>query len=92
MRLIDADALDFSFDRRIFGEADEHYTRGADGAISIVNSAQMVDAIEVIRCKDCKHKGGTHLYTDKIYCKRLSCYMEENDFCSYGERGMKEGA
>lgn len=43
MRLIDANKLDFSFDRRIFGEADENYARGADDAIGVVNAAPTIN-------------------------------------------------
>lgn len=45
MRLIDADKLNFSFDRRVFGEVDENYIRGADDAISVVNNAKTVEDV-----------------------------------------------
>lgn len=49
-----------------------------------------VDAVEVVRCKDCKHHGGV-VYGNR--CKKWSSYhagltyfTDANDFCSYGER------
>lgn len=45
MRLIDADALDFGFDRRVFGEDDENYIRGADDAIGVVMAAPTIDPV-----------------------------------------------
>lgn len=51
-----------------------------------------VDAVEVVRCKDCKH----YEYSDRL--ERLVCGyhrgwwvgMNENDYCSYGERKDNE--
>ena len=85
MRLIDADAF-FSE----FGELDkEPY-----------NNAPTVDAVEVVRCKDCKW------FDESIYpelrptrfCYRLKnnkgvhigYNWDGNDFCSYGERREDE--
>lgn len=82
MRLIDADALDFGFDRRCFCEADEGFVRGADEAIAVVENAPTVDAVEIVRCKDCtewdeKERECSHWYG-----------FRENDFCSYGVAKM----
>jgi hypothetical protein len=49
-----------------------------------------VDAVEVVRCKDCK-KCGVLEHIGKLYCKEpmgcLGCVQTEpNNFCSYGER------
>lgn len=47
-----------------------------------------VDAVPVVRCKDCKY-----WYRDRANIHRGDCleivpeaWMNENDFCSYGER------
>lgn len=48
-RLIDADNLDFTFDRRCFSEGDTQYVRGADDAIEVVNNAPTIDAVPVVR-------------------------------------------
>ena len=45
-----------------------------------------VEAVEVVRCKDCKHR-------DTVICPMSATYEDypwkdtrDNDFCSYGER------
>lgn len=42
-----------------------------------VENAPTVDAVPVVRCKDCKHHR---------YCCRGSIPMDDNGFCSAGER------
>lgn len=47
------------------------------------------DVVEVVRCKDCKHRGWVqepcHGKTVH-YCKLTETGVKDNDFCSYGER------
>ena len=91
-RLIEANALKQMFDER---EADDVELYGgfhivecfpADDAKEIVDKCPTVDAVEVVRCKDCKHYGRIKgllglrcdLQGEQIWCK--------DDFCSYGER------
>lgn len=72
-------------------------------AIRLLNDMPTVDAVPVVRCKDCKHfknYGKTSLLIDGKnikagWCHRRARYDEEyrmppDGFCSYGER--KEGA
>ncbi len=53
----------------------------------LIKEAPAVDAVEVVRCKDCDHGHGTSR-EGIVYC----CYhgkmiqMKSSDFCSYGER------
>jgi hypothetical protein len=62
-----------------------------------VKTAPAVDAVEVVRCKDCKHSRELDKYEKILYlaecvgCTRLSAIyhsvlMMGDDFCSYGER------
>ena len=62
--------------------------------ITIIFDAPTVDAVEVVRCKDCKYYN-KHLalepfceyLTDKLgYCDE-AVYMQDDDFCSYGKCG-----
>jgi hypothetical protein len=50
-----------------------------------IKEQHSVDAVEVVRCKDCKHR-----YTASsgvIFCtQHLTMSANDNDFCSYGER------
>ena len=45
-----------------------------------------VDAVEVVRCKDC-HRCGVYT-SGKLYCKHQDGLTDPkpDDFCSYGER------
>ena len=86
-RLIDADALWRKFES-------EPWYDNADRdeiALPLVDEAPTVDAVEVVRCRECKHRGTD----DCIFHIKGEPADEElllkldNDFCSYGER--KEG-
>lgn len=44
----------------------------------------VVDAAEVIRCKDCCNTEGS--IDGCVWCDIHSVVMRETDFCSYGER------
>lgn len=49
------------------------------------------DAVEVVRCKDCKYWGKhggciPHEHLHKCY-RQYGAAMSENDFCSLGEKG-----
>ena len=54
-----------------------------------LDEERSVDAVEVVRCKDCKY--GTKFSSERIEC-RLECGLLYNDdFCSYGERREDDG-
>ena len=84
-RLIDADALLDEFLKR--------YTeRERNGNLvfaaceikqdfaDMISNFQTVDAVEVVRCRDCK------LYNRHRYCHFWAEAVLDGDFCSYGER------
>lgn len=54
-----------------------------------VNQSPTIDAVEVVRCKDCIHEKSTkrvkHL-TGLYWCEYNSQPCNADDFCSYGER------
>lgn len=95
MRLIDADA---------FLERMSHTDRFF-GVVFDINDAPTVDAVAVVRCKDCKHAepykrtdGATGYY---CHCKynvfeygdrrKYTPVRESGDYCSYGDRGENNG-
>ena len=95
MRLIDADELIAEYDRVHIGPA--------GGARKLMADAPTVDAVEVVRCKDCRyyfHFGKTSLLVDGKnvkagWCQRRIKYDEEfrmppDGFCSYGKRKVSE--
>lgn len=43
-----------------------------------ISDAPTVDAVEVVRCKDCVHR------TDESWCRLMGEYMPNNGFCSRG--------
>jgi hypothetical protein len=56
-------------------------------AICVLHDMPTVDAVPVVRCKDCKYRDGTPGQPN-ILCAQ----MHEDDFCSYGEcREGKDG-
>ena len=67
---------------------------GFDGGVSLgdmkewVELQPTVDAVPVVRCKDCKHWGcGLPMETDHAKCCSVGGYMVgENGYCCYGEK------
>ena len=59
--------------------------RGANKITDRIKSALTADAVEVVRCKECKF---VKLMSDEktLACIRQSAYKKPMDFCSYGER------
>ena len=81
MSLINREALLSYADLR--ASCGEHYTE--EDVIMMIKTAPTVDAVPVVRCRECKYRDGTPGQPN-IQCGQ----MHEDDFCSYGER--KEGA
>lgn len=90
MRLIDADEIEW---------VDISATDDVELATfpAFVNEQPTIDAVPVVRCKDCKHhrpgtaftfiRNGQHLRY--CSCEKWGRCVLDDDFCSYGER--KEG-
>lgn len=85
MRLIDADALL----KNVKEEEDERHLDKGDASLLqffIDCYAETVDAVPIIRCRDCEHYSNYHGY----------CYMLSNkrphgdDYCSWGKRRENE--
>lgn len=93
-RYIDADML-----LRIL-ETDEEYNKDnpqrVDGIIDAVQeiiAMPTADAVEVVRCKDCKHGElgiNPNDNTECVYCDTLDEVWEVDDFCVMGERREDE--
>lgn len=94
MRLIDAD--DF-IEAMEYADADviEDYGDSADFGFSIanirevINKVDAVDAVPVVRCKDCKRR---HWYQEPCHgktvhvCSELGAEVTTDFFCAAGER------
>lgn len=83
MRLIDADKFVLALMDASLSSVDE------DTILDLVDSVHTVDAVAVVRCKDCKYR----IYKDMGEeigeiggCALFNCAMTNDDFCSYGEK------
>ena len=80
MKLADIDAL-----KQTFCAECDHSIKCEDCDIDyhFEHLAPTVDAIEVVRCKDC-------LYRDGNACDYSAVYVRPNGFCQWGERREDE--
>ena len=77
MRIIDADALGVGRCRKdILPEA---YCAGWNGLIELIEKAPTIDAVPVVRCRECKHLG---VCGDATNLEVMVFY----GYCSRGER------
>ena len=76
MRLIDADALLAEYDRKHEGDPGK--------ARKLIEDAPTVDAVEVVRCKDCRH---ISVERGLCFCNVWEKFngMGYDGFCNYGE-------
>lgn len=91
MRLIDADKFILALMDAALSSIDE------DTILDLIDSVPTVDAVPVVRCKDCKHY---RTYMGRDMCaknvKLLGwrevglCATGKDDFCNYGERKNDE--
>ena len=84
MRLIDAYSAKEAIEYTLVGDA-------ASMAQRVIDSQQTVDAVPVVRCRECKYRFKNNGH-DKSGCPIIdtNIWMDDDDFCSHGER--KEGA
>lgn len=84
MRLIDADAMCADL-----ATVDPQYETMIEWCIRVTVAQPTVDAVEVVRCKDCKycsvdrHADGN---VPNYVCIEMDCGVEADGFCSWGER------
>ena len=89
MSLINREALLSYAD--LWASCGEHYT--SEDVIMMIKTAPTVDAVPVVRCRECKHYATADFDGDILYgCTLHSAMLDitPDSFCSYGER--KEGA
>lgn len=98
MRLIDADALERFLKRlrrELPKESRDFFTR--DEMIlnfqQYVHMQPTIDAMPVVRCKECKYYENPRLKVFENCCRKdLLTPMKPNDYCSYGEKMESEGS
>lgn len=91
-RLIDANQIIAPDAKGTAWEGGEYwaYMCGIDSVMEKINSIPTVDAVLVVRCKDCKYRTKDTKFTRAGYCGRRgagdSFVALPDGFCSYGER------
>ena len=80
MRLIDAE------NTNLLDAIGRNAFRNRQDIIDLINNQPTVDAVPVVRCKDCKYHDEGENY---IYCFALQtkCPDDAEFFCKYGDRG-----
>ena len=77
----------------MFGDVNDNMIQGAMRlARSKIENAPTVDAVEVVRCKDCDFRAFDDV-CQEYYCDCVNGVngpIEDNYFCSYGERKDNE--
>ena len=67
------------------GMASEDIEDWKELAKDILNGTPIIDAVSVVRCKECKHRDGDR-------CGRFTnnVWVCDEDYCSYGDRKESE--
>jgi hypothetical protein len=100
-RLIDANALARELLSITYLGCDGGYYKGRaderDDILQRIQAAPTIDAVEVVRCRECKHFYCCSAVDRMFYCRHQSGLkhvkaIEEDSFCSYGERRESEEA
>lgn len=105
MRMIDADELrklfkeEFKRTKQMINDGETHLDTLAEGYTEAYHllrfRALTVDAVPVVRCRDCIHREGsenpmcmlhTEPYANARGYKGEAVCVEMDDFCSYGKR------
>jgi hypothetical protein len=99
-RLIDADAMR----KEWLEQGENEFVYDTNAVLDSIDAQPTADAVEVVRCRDCKHYqhyGRTSLLIDGKnikcgWCQRRIRYDEEyrmlpDDFCSCGESRCDNG-
>ena len=95
MRIIDADALlkhagIFEVKARARGCGNSILNLAKAWLWNEVNIAPTIDAVPVVRCRECKHCDPENHHCDHHMGTAAPLRRKPDDFCSYGDR--KEGA
>ena len=100
VRLIDANALSDELStltititglRAGKGILHEYMTEYRKSVLRIVDDAPTIDAVPVVRCKDCKYYDRDECQNPYIFMSdEAHLYTQPDDFCSYGERKENE--
>ncbi len=90
MRLIDADKLVALLNKK-YGD-DENINESVLYLVGAISGATTVDAVEVVRCKDCAYWGTKVVYAngERADCLNFNFVTPCDFFCKWGERREDE--
>lgn len=90
-RYIDADALKKSVEglTDCYNGFSDTYDKSC--IIGLIDEEPTADVVEVVRCRDCKHRKNVipDMYgigTEALFCRAINRYVEHDFFCKYGEK------
>ena len=86
-RLIDANALIKIYEGwvpQLMLPEDAGDKRGVETCIKVLQDTPTIDAVEVVRCKNCKYHKDTSVPEYK-HCYMIGKLVWHNAFCYYGE-------
>lgn len=90
MRLIDADELDKKLEE--ISQEPDYQHDGEDWCVGVITaqtevaSMPTIDAVEVVRCKDCKHRADETSKGNYLCNHKMLGLVRPDDFCSYGKK------
>ena len=88
-RLIDADKLLEIYKKwipQLLSKEDEGDRRGVETCIAVLEDMQTVDAVPVVRCRECKYCDPENYHCDHHMGTAAPLKRTSDDFSSYGER------
>lgn len=95
-KYINQQTLQNALERKQCGPANKRYTEGWNDCLmrvkSMVSAAPIIDAVPVVRCKDCKHLCVWNRKDIYAFCPKTNIVFLPFDkdtrtfFCSLGER------
>lgn len=97
MRHIDGDRLEEVLTRRSFSYCGEsEWNQGVKEGLLLarleVDEAPTIDAVQVVRCKECKFNYANQIPGDDDTCQLcVELPISKEFFCAYGERMDEEG-
>lgn len=84
-RLIDANEILKSEHQHYAPMADEYYVTVRD-----IENAPTVDAVPVVRCKDCESSITPRWDSDEVYCAKHGNWFKINGYCHLGRKKKDE--
>ena len=90
MKICDLDEIKVCVDRQYqychgyTGSKKTIYREAILAVKSILHSIKPIDAVPVVRCRDCKYHEDTHV-TGFEHCQLISKTVRSDDFCSCGK-------